>query len=82
MLHVVPDSTHKPSMMLDMENNRPIEVEAILGEIVRMARIRGVAIPVSAKLQLSVKMNCYILSSVLKCFMHCSSWYRIRFSAN
>lgn len=34
-------------MLLDAENGRPIEVEAIVGEVVRMAKTRGVAVPVS-----------------------------------
>jgi ketopantoate reductase len=46
ILHDVPESFHKPSMMLDMEKNQPIEVEVILGEVVRMAKARGVAVPV------------------------------------
>jgi len=32
--------------MLDMEQNRPIEVEVILGEVVRMAKARGLEMPV------------------------------------
>ncbi|KAG5636876.1 hypothetical protein H0H81_006537 [Sphagnurus paluster] len=46
-LHAVPESEHKPSMMLDMEKGQPIEVEVILGEVVRMAQERGVSIPAS-----------------------------------
>ena len=46
-LHASADSTHKPSMMLDMERGQPLEVEVILGEVVRMAEEVGVAIPVS-----------------------------------
>ncbi|KAG5645155.1 hypothetical protein DXG03_006779 [Asterophora parasitica] len=44
-LHVVPESKHKPSMMLDVEKGLPIEVEVILGETVRMAQERGVSMP-------------------------------------
>lgn len=33
-------------MLLDAEKGQPIEVEVILGEVVRMARERGVEIPV------------------------------------
>ena len=46
-LHRDPNNAHKPSMMLDMEQKRPIEVEVILGEAVRMAKARGVEMPVS-----------------------------------
>ena len=34
-------------MLVDLDNGRPIEVEVILGEVVRMARARGVDVPVS-----------------------------------
>ncbi|MCU0574353.1 MAG: 2-dehydropantoate 2-reductase [Syntrophobacteraceae bacterium] len=36
---------YKTSMLLDFENRRPMEVEAILGNAVRIARSLGVAIP-------------------------------------
>jgi len=44
-LHVLPSSIHRPSMLLDAEKGRPMEVEVILGEVVRMARAKGVSIP-------------------------------------
>ncbi|KAF5384096.1 hypothetical protein D9615_003263 [Tricholomella constricta] len=44
-LHTVPESTHKPSMMLDAEKGLPIEVEVILGEVVRMAQEREIPMP-------------------------------------
>ena len=55
--HVKETSTHRPSMLLDAEKGRPIEVEAIVGEVVRMARKGGVDVPVSsyAPLQLFAK---------------------------
>ena len=34
-------------MLVDLDNGRPIEVEVILGEVVRMARARGVDVAVS-----------------------------------
>ncbi|GLB39887.1 putative ketopantoate reductase PanE/ApbA C terminal [Lyophyllum shimeji] len=43
--HIVPESFHKPSMQLDAEKGLPIEVEVIFGEVVRMARERGVDMP-------------------------------------
>ncbi|KAF5372981.1 hypothetical protein D9758_001785 [Tetrapyrgos nigripes] len=46
-LHVKPNSAHVPSMLLDMRNDSPIEVEVIVGEVVRMARARSVPVPVS-----------------------------------
>jgi 2-dehydropantoate 2-reductase len=38
-------SDFKPSMLVDLEANRPIEVEVILGEVVRKAAEFGVPIP-------------------------------------
>jgi 2-dehydropantoate 2-reductase len=46
-IHARADSNHKPSMLLDIENGKPIEVEVIVGEVVRMARERNIPIPVS-----------------------------------
>ena len=34
-------------MLVNLDNECPIEVEVILGEVVRMARARGVDVPVS-----------------------------------
>ncbi|KZP22212.1 6-phosphogluconate dehydrogenase C-terminal domain-like protein [Athelia psychrophila] len=44
-IHVKADSTHLPSMLLDAENGRPMELEVIIGEVVRMAKGAGVAVP-------------------------------------
>lgn len=38
-------SDFKPSMLVDLEANRPIEVEVIFGEIVRKAAEVGVPVP-------------------------------------
>jgi|SRR5882762_5818056 len=46
-LHSMPDSKHRPSMLVDLEKGRPMEVEVIVGEVVRVARECGVHIPVS-----------------------------------
>lgn len=40
-------SSHHPSMLVDMENGRPMEVEHIVGELVRMGHECGVPVPVS-----------------------------------
>lgn len=45
--HADPKNTHKPSMLLDAENDFPIEVEVIVGELVRMAQARNIEMPVS-----------------------------------
>ncbi|KAF8960909.1 6-phosphogluconate dehydrogenase [Flammula alnicola] len=44
-IHAKADSTHVPSMLLDAQKGQPIEVEVILGEVVRMAKAHNVAIP-------------------------------------
>jgi ketopantoate reductase len=48
-IHAKPNSTHTPSMMLDAQVCKPFEVEVqvIIGEVVRMAKSVGVDIPVS-----------------------------------
>lgn len=38
-------SSFKPSMLVDLEANRPIEVEVIIGEVVRKAKEAGVPVP-------------------------------------
>lgn len=40
-----PDSTFKPSMLVDLEAGRPMEVEVIVGSIVRRAKETGVEVP-------------------------------------
>jgi 2-dehydropantoate 2-reductase len=47
-LHRDPAHTALPSMLLDAKNGLPIEVEVILGEVVRMAKEMGVDVPVSS----------------------------------
>ena len=36
---------YKTSMLLDFENKRPLEVEAIVGKVVRIAREENIAVP-------------------------------------
>jgi 2-dehydropantoate 2-reductase len=45
-LHKAPDSTHRPSMLLDLELGRPLEVEVVVGELVRKAKELRVDVPV------------------------------------
>ena len=45
-IHARPDSKHLPSMLVDVEAGRPLEVEHVVGEVVRMGRKVGVAMPV------------------------------------
>jgi 2-dehydropantoate 2-reductase len=44
-------SRHKPSMLVDMETKRPLEIEAIVGEVVRIGRERDVDMPVRNTLE-------------------------------
>ncbi|KAL1745945.1 ketopantoate reductase PanE/ApbA-domain-containing protein [Schizophyllum fasciatum] len=44
-IQMSPTSKHIPSMLLDAQKGLPIEVEAIVGEVVRMAQERGVKVP-------------------------------------
>lgn len=41
--------THRASMLADIENGRPMEIEVVLGELVRMGRAHGVNMPVSGQ---------------------------------
>ena len=47
-LYKVPTNTHSPSMLLDAQKGRPIEVEVIVGSVVRLAKEKGVQTPVSS----------------------------------
>ncbi|KDR77133.1 hypothetical protein GALMADRAFT_120230 [Galerina marginata CBS 339.88] len=44
-IHIRPDSTHVPSMLLDARKGSPIEVEVIFGEVIRMAKEHDVNMP-------------------------------------
>ncbi|KAL5504887.1 hypothetical protein ACEPAH_7550 [Sanghuangporus vaninii] len=43
--HRKPDSKHKASMLLDCETGRPMEIEVIVGEVLRKAKELGVETP-------------------------------------
>lgn len=71
---------HCPSMLLDVQSGRPIEVEVIVGEVVRMARARGASVPVSSS---TIQSTFYCsehdrFHSALRCCMPSSLWCRIR----
>ncbi len=56
--------THKPSTLVDLERGRPMEIEALLGAVVEMARLVGLPTPlcdaVLALVRLRAKMaGCY-----------------------
>ncbi|KAI0652932.1 6-phosphogluconate dehydrogenase C-terminal domain-like protein [Cubamyces menziesii] len=44
-LHAKPDSVHVPSMLVDVQQERPMEVEHVVGEVVRMGRRASVSLP-------------------------------------
>ena len=52
VIHRRPDSNHVPSMLLDLKNGRPMEIEVVVGEVVRVAKEKGVDIPVSLERRL------------------------------
>ena len=47
IIHKRPDSNHRPSMLLDLECGKAMEIEVIVGEVVRKAKELNVNIPVS-----------------------------------
>ncbi len=48
-IHARTDSLHRPSMLVDVELNRPMELDVVVGEVVRLGREEGVPMPVSLK---------------------------------
>jgi 2-dehydropantoate 2-reductase len=40
--HQAPDGVHHPSLLLDYLHGRPMEVEHVLGEVMRMARKQNI----------------------------------------
>ena len=44
--HIRKETKHKASMLVDLENGRPLELEVIIGEVVRKARELNVETPV------------------------------------
>ena len=46
-IYVRSDNNHRPSMLVDADEGRPMEVEVIVGEVVREARKRNIPVPVS-----------------------------------
>ena len=42
------ESNHKASMLLDLEQGRPMELDVVVGEVVRLSRKNGISMPVSA----------------------------------
>lgn len=45
-LHTRANSTHRPSMLVDVEMGRPMELDVVVGEVVRLGREKGVSMPV------------------------------------
>lgn len=46
-LHRAPDSSHRASMLLDLEQGKPMEIEVVLGVLVQKAKEHHVDVPVS-----------------------------------
>jgi 2-dehydropantoate 2-reductase len=51
-LHQNPEETFRPSMLIDIENGRPMELEVVLGHVVKVAKEHQVNVPVSPALDL------------------------------
>ena len=51
-----PLSVFKPSMLVDLEAGRPIEVEAIVGGIIRRAKAKQVSVPALTLIYASLKV--------------------------
>jgi ketopantoate reductase len=47
---------HKTSMLQDVPNGRPLGVEALVGSVVELAQIVGVAVPAIATIYRAVKL--------------------------
>lgn len=46
-LNSYPESSHRASMLVDAETGRPLELDVVVGEIVRLGKERGITMPVS-----------------------------------
>ena len=78
-LHAVPESNHKASMLLDLENGRPLELDVVMGEVVRLGRKAGVSMPVSTNRVIHTCSSDRAMASFLResrPFMRCSSSYK------
>jgi len=56
--------SHKPSTLVDLERGRPMEIDALLGAVVEMARLAGVTVPLCESVlalvrQLARSSGCY-----------------------
>jgi 2-dehydropantoate 2-reductase len=56
--------SHKPSTLVDLEKGRPMEIDALLGAVVEMARLTSVPVPICASVlalvrQLARAAGCY-----------------------
>ena len=56
--------SHKPSTLVDLEKGRPMEIDALLGAVVEMAQLTGVAVPTCEAVlalvrQLARSAGCY-----------------------
>lgn len=55
-IHKSPDSIHKASTLIDLESGKPMELEVLLGELVRKAKELNVATPVSVVVIYSLRL--------------------------
>ena len=78
-LHRDPTQNTLPSMLLDAQNGLPIEVEVIVGEVVRMAKKMNVDIPVSRIFADDIAVDNGNHCSVLKPYILCWLSSRTKF---
>ena len=60
-LHQNPDETFKPSMLIDLEKGRPMELEVVVGYVIEKAKELKVDVPVS-----SVSLSSLIVKKSLR----------------
>jgi 2-dehydropantoate 2-reductase len=58
-----PEETLKPSMLIDIENSRPMELEVVLGHVVKAAKEHNVNVPVSPTLDLITRQQIHELEA-------------------
>ncbi|KAF8585673.1 6-phosphogluconate dehydrogenase C-terminal domain-like protein [Ramaria rubella] len=62
-IHKSPDSVHRPSMLMDVEHDRPTELEVILGELIKKAKELHVDAP---RLELVYSLISVIQNQVIR----------------
>jgi 2-dehydropantoate 2-reductase len=69
LLHTRSDSRHRPSMLVDLEMSRPMELDVVIGEVIRLGREKGVAMPVSINIHYAKTRILILCSSGSRLYM-------------